>query len=177
MYRARLILFLTVLISGTCSAQTLQEFSSYFDEAYAREHAVTSALPVYPQELVQLRLDDVVETKIAINDRGEVVKIKIHPRVHPALKRAVADAADKWRFELGAHAFVNGPYSMSHLTFQFSVINGVPIVQLFQPPPGATDPVHLGYLNTQKEAKEWMKWEEVQPSRKATGDQMTSPAF
>lgn len=166
MYRARLILFLTVLISGTCSAQTLPEFSSYFDEAYARKHAVTSVLPVFPQELVQLGFDDVVEIKIAINDRGEVVKIKVHPRTHPALKSALADAVDKWRFELGAHAFVNGPYSLTHLTFTFSIVNGEPTAQLFQPPPGATDPVHLGYLNTQKEAKQWTTWEEVQPTRK-----------
>jgi len=58
-----------------------------------------------------------------------------------------------------------GRYCMSRLTFKFSLKDGSPQVELYQPGPAAKDTEHLGYSNPTMEVRQWNKWEEVQPTK------------
>ena len=158
-------LFVTFFASGLCQAQTTPESFGFYHESYAREVAITRAMPVYPPDAVQRGITGIVQAKFAIDDRGKVVKIKIHPSIDSSVKQAVADAVDNWTFRLEPELIVAGRNTLSHLTFKFSINSGKPLVELYDPGPGAKDGEHLGYLNTSKELKEWNKWEEVQPTK------------
>src|SRR4051794_31592500 len=71
-----------------------------YPEIYVRDHAITTAIPDYPDEALKRRATGVMQAKIAINDRGQVAEIKFNPNAQPLLKQAVADAVAQWSFDL-----------------------------------------------------------------------------
>jgi len=166
MFRARIVLFVTLIIVGVCNAQTARYWPGY-PESYAREIAITRELPIYPADAVRREVTAVVQAKIGINEQGQVAKIKIDPSVDAAFKQAVADAVDKWTFKLGPElSFMGGQLCFSRLTFSFSLVKGEPRVELYKPDRGAQDIEHLGYWDVFLERRQWNKWEEVLPARK-----------
>jgi outer membrane biosynthesis protein TonB len=158
---AALIVFLVVTVGNS---QTARDWSGY-PESYAREVALSTALPIYPADAVRKGITDVVQAKIAINDQGQVAKIKINPTIDPLLKQAVADAVNQWTFKLRPEIFIGGRHCLSRLTFKFSIINGEPLVELYNPEPSAKDSERLGYWDGYKELRDWNKWEEVEPTK------------
>lgn len=154
-----------ILTFGLLTSQKANEWSGFYPESYARQVAVTKAMPVYPQDALQRGITGVVQVKIAIDDRGEVAKMRIHPAIDASLKRSIADAVVKWTFKLRPELVVEGRNSLSRLTFTFSIGAGQPQVELYYPGPSAKDSEHLGYWDGNKELREWNKWEEVQPTK------------
>jgi hypothetical protein len=132
---------------------------------YVRDHAITTAMPIYPADAIKRHATGVMQAKIAINDRGEVEQIKLNPNSHPLLKQAVADAVAQWTFKLQPEVVTRVPMLLSHLTFKFSINDGGPLVELYNPGPNATDSESLGYSNSAKELTEWAHWEEIKPQK------------
>jgi TonB family protein len=164
--RAALITLLLILFSSTLGqSQRAQEWSGFYPESYAREVAITTVMPIFPLDAVQRGITGVVQVKIAIDDQGEVVKLKIRPGIDPALKQAVADAVSKWTFRLQPEVLIPGRNSLSRLTFKFSINGAEPQVELYDPGPSAKDRERLGYWNGATEIREWNNWEEVQPKK------------
>ena len=157
------ILALIFCSSTLCKSQPAQEWAGFYPESYAREVAVNTAMPVYPSSALQRGISGVVQVKIAIDDQGRVVKLKIHPRIDSTLKQAVADAVSKWTFRIQPEVIVAGRNSLSRLTFRFSINGSEPQVKLFNPGPDAKDRERLGYWNGVTEIREWNNGEEVQP--------------
>jgi TonB family protein len=164
-FRPSLVPVVLLLSIGFLRSQTPDEWTGLYPESYAREVAITTAMPIYPPDAVQRRITGVVQAKIAIDDQGKVAKIKINRAIDSTLKQAVADAADKWTFKLRPEILVPGRYTLSRLTFQFSINGDEPRVELYQPGPGAKDTEHLGYWNGYKELRDWKNWEEIQPTK------------
>jgi TonB family protein len=162
--RAHAAALLTIVAVSVCNSQTAKDWPGY-PESYAREVAVTTALPIYPAPAVQRTITGVVQAKIAINEQGQVAKIKIHPSIDQSLKQAVADAVNQWTFKLRPELFIGGRNCLSRLTFKFSMINGQPRVELYKPETSVQDSERLGYWDGNKELREWNKWEEVEPTR------------
>jgi TonB family protein len=164
---ARAFLTVTALLIALTSSnsQSAKDCFGFYDEFWVRDRALTKAMPVYPREALEQGITEVVQVKIAINDRGEVTGIRISPNTTPLFKQAVADAVDQWRFEPSPD--VPGPCRnhKSRLTFRFSISGKLLRVELYDPGPDAVDSERLGYVNTAKEARLWDHWEEVQPSR------------
>ena len=165
LFRASVIPLVVLLSLIYSRPQEPKEWTGLYPESYAREVAITTAMPIYPVDAVQRQITGIVQAKIAIDDQGKVAKIKINPAIDSTLKHAVADAADKWTFKLRPEILVPGRYSLSRLTFQFSISGDGPTVALYQPGPGAKDTEHLGYWDEYKEFRDWKKWEEIQPTR------------
>ncbi len=139
-----LTLLFLIVASGLGKSQTAREWSGFYPEGYAREAAITTAMPIYPPDVIQRGITGLVQAKIAIDDRGDVVKIKIHPGINPSLKQAVADAVDKWTFRLTAEVIGQGKNSLTRLTFKFSIEGSDSKVELYDPGPGARDSGRLG---------------------------------
>jgi Gram-negative bacterial TonB protein C-terminal len=162
--RSYAAVFLTIVSVAVCHSQTAKNWPGY-PESYAREVAITTALPVYPTDAVQRKITAVVQAKIAINDQGQVAIVKIHPAINAAFKQAVADAVSQWTFKIRPEIFTGGVHCLSRLTFRFSIVNGEPRVELYTPERGVKDTGHLGYWNGYKELREWNIWEEVEPTK------------
>ncbi|HJZ78866.1 MAG TPA: energy transducer TonB [Pyrinomonadaceae bacterium] len=136
-----------------------------YPESYVRDHAITTTMPTFPADAIKRRATGVVQAKIAINDRGEVERIKFNPNAHPLLKQAVADAVAKWIFNLQPGVVIPGRMFLSRLTFKFSIKDGEPMVELYTPDPDAPDSERLGYSNSAKELRLWAVWEETKPTK------------
>lgn len=162
---AVLTLFLILFSSTLCQSQRAHEWSGLYPESYAREVATTTVMPIYPLDAVQRGITGVVQVKIAIDDQGAVVKLKIRRGIDSALKQAVADAVSKWTFKLQPEVMIAGRNSLSRLTFKFSINGTEPQVELYDPGPSAKDRERLGYWDGATEIREWNNWEEVQPKK------------
>lgn len=162
---AHVPLFLMFVAFGLCKAQAANEWSGFYPESYAREVAITKAMPVYPPDAIHRGVTGVVQAKIAFDDLGEVAKIKVPPDVDPALKQAVADAVSKWTFIPRPEHVIRGLHRLTRLTFKFSINGTEPQVELYDPGPGAKDNERLGYWNGATERRDWSKWEEVKPAK------------
>lgn len=140
-----------------------------YPESYVRNHAITTAMPIYPADAIKRHATSVMQARIAINDRGEVEQIKFNPNSHPLLRQAVADAVAQWIFDLQPGVVIPGRMFLSRLTFKFSITDGEPLVELYNPGPDATDSQRLGYSDSAKELYEWAKWEEIKPQKLSDG--------
>ena len=136
-----------------------------YPESYVRAHAITTAMPTYPADAIDRHATGVMQAKIAINDRGEIEQIKFNPNSHPLLRKAVADAVAQWLFDLQPGVVIPGRMFLSRLTFKFSINDGGPLVELYNPGPNAADSERLGYSNSAEELKEWANWEEIKPTK------------
>jgi TonB family protein len=134
-------------------------------ESWAREAAITTVVPEYPDEAIQQNVSGIVHVKFQTNDEGEVVRIKVRPRTAALLARAVAEAVKQWRFKPRLAADNIRKPVISRLIFSFTLISNEPKVQLYNPGPDAPDVQKLGYYNSAKEMKEWREWQEVLPER------------
>jgi hypothetical protein len=105
----------------------------------------------------------VVPIRIAIDDEGRVARIRMKPDTDPAFKKAVADAVKEWVFKLRPNGggIYSGKYSMSRLTFNFVSGGGQRRVELYKPDRYGKERDYLGGTDTQKESREWKRWEEV----------------
>ncbi|HET6892487.1 MAG TPA: TonB family protein [Pyrinomonadaceae bacterium] len=130
-------------------------------ESWARQAAIKKVMPTYPAEALPVGISGRVEVKIAISEEGEVVRIKVRPRIDPRLKTAVADAVKQWKFKTRPDPQGLGRPLLSHLIFNF--VSGR--VVLHDPGPNAPDSEHLGYYNSAKEQRQWEEWEEVDLSQ------------
>lgn len=137
-----------------------------YPEIYVRDHAITTAMPAYPDEALKHHATAVMQAKIAINDHGRVAEIRFNPNAHPLLKQAVADAVAQWSFDLQPSVVIPGRMFLSRITFRFSINDGAPTVGLYDPGPNAADRERLGYSDSAKELKEWARWEEIRPIKK-----------
>ena len=137
----------------------------FYPESYVREHAITTSMPIYPDDATRLHASGVVQARIAINDRGQVERIKFNPNAHPLLKKAVADAVAQWIFDLQPGVVIPGRMFLSRLTFKFVNNERGPMVELYTPGPDAPDSERLGYTDSAKELKEWAHWAETKPTK------------
>jgi len=137
-----------------------------YPESYVRDHAITSAMPIYPADAIKRHATGVMQAKISINDRGQVEQIKFNPNSHPLLRQAVADAVAQWAFDLQPGVVIPGRMFLSRLKFKFSINDGVPLVELYDPGPNAPDSERPGYSNSAQEFKEWAIWQEIKPTKK-----------
>ena len=137
-----------------------------YPESYVRDHAITTAMPIYPADAIKRHATGVMQAKIAINDRGQVEQIKFNPNSHPLLRQAVADAVARWTFDLQPGVVIPGRIFLSRLKFKFSINDGVPLVELYDPGPNAPDSERPGYSNSAQEFKEWAIWQEIKPTKK-----------
>ena len=137
-----------------------------YPESYVRDHAITSAMPIYPADAIKRHATGVMQAKISINDRGQVEQIKFNPNSHPLLRQAVADAVSQWTFDLQPGVVIPGRMFLSRLKFKFSINDGVPLVELYDPGPNAPDSERPGYSNSAQEFKEWAIWQEIKPTKK-----------
>jgi hypothetical protein len=137
-----------------------------YPESYVRDHAITSAMPIYPADAIKRHATGVMQAKISINDRGQVEQIKFNPNSHPLLRQAVADAVAQWAFDLQPGVVIPGRIFLSRLKFKFSINDGVPLVELYDPGPNAPDSERPGYSNSAQEFKEWAIWQEIKPTKK-----------
>jgi len=164
-FRAHAAALMTIVAVSVSNAQMTANGGGY-DESFAREHAITKALPIYPADAIQRGETGVVQAKIGLNEQGQVVKIKMNQNFDPALRQAVADAVDQWTFNFEfKHCWSGGNICLSRLTFNFSIVNGQPRVELYTPEPGAKDSDKLGYWDSLKERSAWNHFEEVIPTR------------
>ena len=147
-------------------SQTGTDGWGLYPESYVRDHAITTAMPIYPAAALKRHATAVMQAKIAINDRGQVEQIKFNPNSHPLLRQAVADAVAQWTFDLQPGAVIPGRMFLSRLKFKFSINDGVPLVELYDPGPNATDSERPGYSNSAQEFREWARWQEVKPTKK-----------
>ena len=163
-FRATYLTLLVVSLTPALS-QDANEWSCFYPESYVRKVALTTTMPGYPPDAVQQGITGLVQAKIAIESQGKVERIRVDPKTDPLLKKAVVDAVASWTFKLRPEVMSTGRYCMSRLTFKFSLNDGSPQVELYQPGPGAKDTEHLGYSNPTMEVRQWNKWEEVQPTK------------
>ena len=136
-----------------------------YPESYVRDHAITSAMPIYPADAIKRHATGVMQAKISINDRGQVEQIKFNPNSHPLLRQAVADAVAQWAFDLQPGVVIPGRIFLSRLKFKFSINDGVPLVELYDPGPNAPDSERLGYSNSAQEFYQWKIWQELKPTK------------
>jgi hypothetical protein len=146
-------------------SQTGTDGWGLYPESYVRNHAITTAMPTYPADAIKRHATGVVQAKIAINDRGQVERIKFSPNSHPLLRQAVADAVAQWFFDLQPGVVIPGRMFLSRLTFTFSINDGGPLVELYNPGPNATDSERLGYSNSPLEFRQWKIWQEIKPTK------------
>jgi hypothetical protein len=146
-------------------SQTGTDGWGLYPESYVRDHAITTAMPAYPDDAIKRHATGVMQAKIAINDRGEVEQIKFNPNSHPVFRQAVADAVAQWTFDLQPGVVIPGRMFLSRLKFKFSINDGVPHVELYNPGPDAPDSERLGYSDSPLEFRQWASWQEIKPIR------------
>jgi len=147
-------------------SQTGTDGWGLYPESYVRDHAITTAMPIYPADAIKRHATGVMQAKISINDRGQVEQIKFNPNSHPLLRQAVADAVAQWTFDLQPGVVIPGRTFLGRLKFKFSINDGVPLVELYDPGPNAPDSERVGYSNSAQEFREWAIWQEIKPTKK-----------
>ena len=151
---------IVIVVACTLSALQANEFSAFIHESLIRDSAVEKVMPVYAEAAVSGGIHGIVRIKLAIGDEGEVLRVKVNPKVPKPLKEATCSAAQKWRFQPGLDPAGMGRPVLSRLTFRFVIRNGEGVVELYEPGPTAPDRERLGYYDTPKELREWKDWEE-----------------
>lgn len=145
-----------------CTAQDDSKiFYGRLPESYARKSAVRKIMPSYPEEAIRKGTSGTVRLKIEISAEGEVLRVKVNPSTDPLLKRVTVEAVREWHFKPYPDRQGLDRSSLSRLTFVFTIRNGKPVVDLYNPGPTAPDSERLGYYNSAKELREWDEWEEV----------------
>jgi len=147
-----------IFVGGTLSAFQANEFSAYLHESLIRDLAIEKVMPVYPDAAVSGGIYGKVHIKLAIGDEGEVLRVKVNPKVPKPLQEATCVAVKKWRFK--PYPAGMGRPVLSRLTFRFVLRDGEGVVELYDPGPTAPDRERLGYYDTPKELREWKDWEE-----------------
>lgn len=129
-------------------------------EYVIRRFAAFRVMPEYPEEAVERGAAGVVQAKIGIGDDNEVAIVRIHAGVDAALKKSVTDAVKKWKFNM-SEAVRGSSYTLSRLTFRFTIEDGKGRVEMFDPGPAPGDDDRLDRWYSPKEHKEWEEWEET----------------
>src|SRR5258705_10338671 len=101
-------------------------------ESWARQAALTTVMPTYPEEAVSRGVSGVVQVKFATSPEGEVVRIKVKPKTEPLLATAVAAALKQWTFKTkhGQDGSLHPAISRHSFRFVFST---QPTVELDDP--------------------------------------------
>src|SRR5215216_638806 len=146
-----------IFVGGTLSASQAYEFSAFLHESLIRESALERVMPAYPEAALSGGIGAIVGIKLAIGDEGDVLRIKVNPKVPKLLKEATCVAAKKWRFKPNLGPYMGRPV-LSRLTFRFVIRNGEGVVELYEPAASAPDRERLGYYDTPKELREWKDW-------------------
>ena len=155
----RVSFVLVVMATTVMCAQSAGDWGGALDEAFIRQAAVTRVMPEFPSTLVLRRSPRLIQIKIAIDDEGCVVSMRVPPNTDEVLKQSLADAVSQWTFKL-PESRVPGK-TLSHLTFKFLSEGAERSVELNDPEPTFKDSEHPGYWNGPKELFEWNNWEEV----------------
>lgn len=148
-----------IFVGGTLHVSQASEFSAFLHESLIRESTLERVMPAYPEAAVSGGIDAIVGIKLAIGDEGEVLRVKVNPKVPKPLQEATCVAAKKWRFKPNLGRYMGRPV-LSRLTFRFVIRNGKGIVELYEPDATVPDRERLGYYDTPKELREWKDWEE-----------------
>jgi TonB family protein len=161
------ILFLSgIALMSSAYGQEAEQAKSrdligYTSESNARYLATRKVLPLYPEEAVSQGISGVVEIGIGRNDRGEVIKMRVPPKLDPLLQKAVVTAVKQWRFEPYA-VYRDRPneYHINRLTFNFIIEDGKGRVELYDPPYDSPAFKRIRGAGPW-DVKEWNRWAEV----------------
>jgi TonB family protein len=153
---------LVILLFAAVSLSVAQshEFSAFFPESFIRESVVEKVMPSYPDEAINRGTSGTVRIKLAIDEDGKALRIKVDPKVTRALKEATCVAIKKWLFKRFLDPSGSGKPVLGRLTFSFAISNGEGVVSFYDPGPTASDQEQIGYYDTPKELREWKDWEE-----------------
>ncbi len=135
------------------------EFDAFLHESHLRELAIETVIPDYPETALKGGISGIVRLKIEISPEGEVLRVKVYPKIAPQLKKASCEAAAKWRFKSHPHRIRSDRPDLGRLTFMFTIRGGQGVVGLYDPGPNAPDHERLGYYSTPRELREWRDWE------------------
>jgi TonB family protein len=148
-------------VSGQEAAQTERHLIGYTSEYNARSWATKKVLPTYPVEAIEQGIAGLVEVGIGRNDRGEVIKVRISPQVHPLLRKAAVDAARQWHFKpYVMYQDRPGEYHINRLTFNFIIEEGKGRVELFKPVLGSYEDKRMGGASG-RDRTEWLRWQDA----------------
>lgn len=128
-----------------------------YSEYVIRRFAASTVMPEYPAEAVERGAAGVVQAKIAIGDDNAVAVVRIHPGVDAALKKSVTEAVKQWKFNM-SEAARGSSYTLSRLTFRFTIEEGKGRVEMFDPGPAPSDDDRLDRWYS---LKEWQECEET----------------
>jgi outer membrane biosynthesis protein TonB len=163
-YRSLLLLALVAAVAPPGTAQKKASDDVWDDggragysEYVIRRFAALTVMPEYPDEAVARGAAGVVQAKVAIGDDNEVAVVRIHPRVDAALKKAVTDAVKQWKFKM-SEGVRGSSYTLSRLTFRFTIVDGKGRVEMFDPGPAPSDDDRLDRWYS---LKEWQECEET----------------
>ena len=148
-------------VVGAAQEDSLRH-AAQLPESWARQAALTTVMPTYPEEAVSRGVSGVVQVKFATSPEGEVVRIKVKPKTEPLLATAVAAALKQWTFKTKHGQDGSLQPVISRLSFRF-VFSTQPTVELDDPGLRPPDVQSLGYYNSAKEMREWKEWQEVFP--------------
>lgn len=152
-------------ITATSLAWVSQDVRKNFallPESWARNSAIESALPVYPEEAIQRGIGGVVRIRFETNPKGEVIRIKIKAGTDPMLSKAIVNSVKRWRYKPWADIEGRNEPVISRLSFHFVILNGEPRVEMYDPGPRPLKDECLACSNTKKkEMLEWKEWGEA----------------
>lgn len=146
--------------SATENPTPLQN-SALLPESWARKSAITSTMPIYPEEAIRLGISGVVYIRFETSPEGEVVRIKVKPTTQPLLSKAVVDAVKDWRFSPWRGPDGLAEPVFSRLAFNFVIITGIPNVGMYSPSPHQRATECLECSNSNKEMTQWRDWDEA----------------
>ena len=160
-----LLMLLLSIFQVSFTAYALQDgpkkYRALLPESIARKSAITKPMPIYPAEAVRSSTSGIVHIKLEISPEGEVLRIKAKPRTDALLSKAVSDAVKEWKFTpwVGLDGVPEGV--LTRLIFRFSLSDGQPQVELYNPEPDTRIDECLECSNSAREMREWREWKEV----------------
>jgi TonB family protein len=156
-------LFLTIAITLVVYASQgdSKKLHALLPESWARNSAIKTVMPIYPEEAVRLGISGVVHTKFETSPEGEVLRIKVKPRTDALLAKAVSDAVRQWKFKPWPRPDGLPEGVFSRLIFRFSINADQPQVELYSLEPDMRIDECLGCSNSAREMRQWRGWKEV----------------
>lgn len=157
---ACLCLFIVPCSNAQEVAQNERHLINNTSEGWGRSWATKQVLPVYPAEAVARNMQGVVEVAVGINDDGQVIKVRVSPGLDSHLRKAAAAAVKQWQFRPWENKMQPGGYCIFRLTFHFTIEEGTPRVELYNPPRDSPDHMRIRDYR-ERDVKEWLRWEDA----------------
>ncbi|PYS23711.1 MAG: hypothetical protein DMF72_08595 [Acidobacteria bacterium] len=106
----------------------------YVTELTLRHQAITTVMPLYPEEAIKAEAQGLVDVAVLFDENGDFRRMKVLESPHPAISKAVEKALKQWTVRVG----YDSPYretrlpvrTFGELRFHFVIKDEVATVEI-----------------------------------------------